>query len=121
MQQTEISSKVDSYKIGVGHMMDSMPAMVEAYHQFTAVCFGPGALDEKQKQLIALGISLFANNEVCTLYHVQEALASGASRQEIAETTAVAAAVGSGHTMSQGVTRVQQALDALASETSYSQ
>ncbi|MBP1155153.1 MULTISPECIES: carboxymuconolactone decarboxylase family protein [unclassified Paenibacillus] len=117
MQQTEIQSKVNSYKIGVGHMQENMPAMVDAYHHFTGACFGPGALEEKQKQLIALGISLFANNEVCTLYHVQEALSLGASKQEIVETTAVAAAVGSGHTLSQGVTRVQQALDSLTRGT----
>lgn len=113
MQQTKIRSKVDSYKIGVGHLQENMPTMVEAYHKFTGECFSPGVLEAKQKQLIALGISLFANNEVCTLYHVQEALSLGASEQEIVETTAVAAAVGCGHTLSQGVTRVQHALDSL--------
>lgn len=117
MQHTDIQSKVDSYKIGVSHMQEKMPTMVEAYHHFTGACFGAGALEEKQKQLIALGISLFANNEVCTLYHVREALSMGASEQEIVETTAVAAAVGSGHTLSQGVTRVQQALNSLTRGT----
>jgi AhpD family alkylhydroperoxidase len=110
MNQTTMDQKVDSYKIGVGHMKELMPAMVEAYHDFTGACFTAGALDEKQKHLIALGISLFANNEVCTYYHVQEALSKGATAKEITEATAVAAAVGSGHTVSQGVTRVQQAL-----------
>ncbi|NEN82189.1 carboxymuconolactone decarboxylase family protein [Paenibacillus elgii] len=113
MHQADSLQKVDSYKVGVGHMKELMPTMVEAYHHFTAACFAPGALDEKQKQLIALGIGLFANNEVCTLYHVQEALAKGASRQEILEATAVASAVASGHVMSQGVTRVERALDSL--------
>ncbi|WP_243633214.1 carboxymuconolactone decarboxylase family protein [Paenibacillus xerothermodurans] len=94
-------------------MNDNMPKMVDAYHHFTAACFEGGALSEKQKHLIALGISLFANNEVCTYYHVQEAVAKGASEAEIMEAVAVAAAVGSGHSMAQGVTRVQTALDSL--------
>jgi AhpD family alkylhydroperoxidase len=114
MESMEQERKVGAYKLGVGHMKELMPAMVDAYHQFTGICMETGALDAKQKQLIALGISLYANNEVCTYFHVQEAAAQGATRQEILEASAVASAVGSGHVLSQGATRVQQALDALA-------
>ncbi|MMZ67197.1 Carboxymuconolactone decarboxylase family protein [compost metagenome] len=53
---------------------------------------------------------MFANNEVCTFYHVNEARSKGASEQEIMETIAVAGAVGGGHAMSQGALRVQQAI-----------
>ncbi|MED4601605.1 carboxymuconolactone decarboxylase family protein [Paenibacillus validus] len=117
MEQAHSDPKVDSYKIGVGRIQELMPTMVEAYHNFTGICFDPGALEAKHKQLIALGISLFANNEVCTYYHVQEAIASGASQQEVMEAMAVASAVGSGHTLSQGATRVQQALETLTAGT----
>lgn len=103
--------KVDAYKIGLGHMSDQLPKTVEAYHAFTGECFKEGALSAKEKQLIALGISMYANNEVCTFYHVQEALAKGAQPKEVLEAAAVAAAVGGGHVMSQGVTRVQNALN----------
>lgn len=108
---TIMEQKVGAYKIGLGHIQDKLPGVTGTYHDFTAECFRAGAVDEKQKQLIALGISLFANNEVCTLYHVNEALHKGASSQEILETVAVAGAVGAGYVLSQGVTRVQQALD----------
>lgn len=114
LNTSDPGDKIDAYKIGVGHMKELMPEVVEAYHSFTGACFQPGALGEKDKQLIALGISLFANNEVCTLYHVREAVSHGASAAEIAEAAAVAAAVGSGHAMSQGVTLVQQAIEPLA-------
>ncbi|WP_159882243.1 carboxymuconolactone decarboxylase family protein [Paenibacillus puerhi] len=113
MPSADLDRKVDSYKLGVGHMKELMPTMVEAYDQFTNICLKDGALDAKQKQLIALGISLFANNEVCTYYHVQEAYTQGATKQEILEASAVASAVGSGHILSQGATRVQQALESL--------
>lgn len=109
--QTLMDQKMDAYKIGIGQMNEAMPKVVEAYHQFTGECFQSGALGEKEKQLIALGISLFANNEVCTMYHVNEALSKGARPQEVLEAAAVAAAVGGGHVMSQGATRVQQALE----------
>ncbi|MDF2960003.1 MAG: gamma-carboxymuconolactone decarboxylase [Paenibacillus sp.] len=112
-----MEQKVDSYKIGVGRLKELMPQMVDSYHQFTASCFGAGVLEEKQKQLIALGISIYANNEVCTYYHVQEALSKGATAEEILEATAVAAAVGSGHCLSQGVTRVQSSINQFTEET----
>ncbi len=108
-QATEM--KIGAYKIGLEHMNEHQTGVVHAYHAFTGECFKEGKLDAKQKQLIALGISLFANNEVCTLYHVNEAIEHGADAAEIMDTVAVAAAVGGGHAMSQGVTRVQEALD----------
>jgi AhpD family alkylhydroperoxidase len=108
-----IDRKIDAYKTGVGEMTDKLPELVRAYHEFTGECFKPGALSTKEKQLVALGIALFANNEICTFYHVQEAVSSGATTEEVLEAAGVAAAVGGGHAMSQGVTRVQQALEAL--------
>ncbi|MFD2673667.1 carboxymuconolactone decarboxylase family protein [Marinicrinis sediminis] len=91
-------------------MQNHMPKMVESYHHFTAECFREGALSASEKQLIALGISLINNNEVCTYYHVEEALQHGATQEQVLEAAAVAAALGGGHAMSQGVTRVQEAL-----------
>lgn len=110
MMNNLMDDKVDAYKFGVGHINETLPNVVEAYHNFTAECFADGELSAKHKQLVALGIALFANNEVCTYYHVTEALSKGASPNEIMDAVAVAAAVGGGHAMSQGVTRVQQAL-----------
>lgn len=115
MNQTVVDPKVDAYKIGVGHMQEIMPRVVDAYHIFTGECFQEGAVSHKNKQLIALGISLYSNNEICTFYHVNEAMASGATTEEVMETVSVAAAIGGGHTLSQGVTRVQQAIEEYSS------
>ncbi|CAM3475147.1 carboxymuconolactone decarboxylase family protein [Marinicrinis lubricantis] len=111
MDKHMADEKVMAYRIGVGHMKDQLPDLVEAYHHFTGRCFQEGELSLKDKHLIALGISLTSNNEVCTFNHVREALSSGATPKQVLETVAVAAALGGGHAMSQGVTRVQQALD----------
>lgn len=107
---TLMNDKVHAYKDQIGELGSLLPGVVQSYHEFTGECFQPGAIDAKTKQLIALGIGLFANNEVCTLYHVQEARAKGASDQEILEAVAVAGAVGGGHALSQGALRVQKAL-----------
>ncbi|MBY0218491.1 MULTISPECIES: carboxymuconolactone decarboxylase family protein [Paenibacillus] len=107
---TLMNDKVHAYKDQIGELSDVLPGVVKAYHDFTGECFQSGAIDAKTKQLIALGIGLFANNEVCTFYHVEEARAKGATDQEIMETVAVAGAVGGGHALSQGAMRVQKAL-----------
>lgn len=104
------NDKVSAYKNEILNLKQSMPEMAEAYHQFTGVCFQDGELDERTKQLIALGIGLFANNELCTFYHMEEARAKGASDAQIMETVAVASAASAGHALSQGLTRVQHNL-----------
>lgn len=110
-----MEDKVMAYKDELGHLNAQMPQVAETYHAFTGECFKEGELDARTKQLIALGIGLFANNEVCTYYHVREALQKGATHAQVMETVAVAAAVGGGHALSQGVTRVQHALEAAGS------
>lgn len=108
---TLMEQKVRSYKENVAGLIGTLPDAAQAYNRFTEECFAAGELDERTKQLIALGIALFANNEVCTYYHVQEAQAKGATDRQIMETAAVAGAALSGHVFSQGVTRVQGALE----------
>ncbi|GIP21260.1 MULTISPECIES: carboxymuconolactone decarboxylase family protein [Paenibacillus] len=104
------NDKIREYKDGIQAFGDSLPGVAEAYHEFTGKALASGELDAKTKQLIALGISLFANNEVCTYYHTEESRSKGATDAEIREAAAAAAAVSSGHILSQGATRIEQAL-----------
>ncbi|MED4957670.1 carboxymuconolactone decarboxylase family protein [Paenibacillus sp. FSL R5-0527] len=105
-----VSEKIKAYKDEIGRYGDSLPGITEAYHAFTGASLGDGELDAKTKQLIALGIALSTNNEICTFYHAEEAKSKGATDAEILETVAVASAALAGNALSQGVTRVQQAL-----------
>jgi len=45
----------------------------------------PGALDTKQKELIALGIAVAQHCTPCIYLHVQKAVEAGAARKEIME------------------------------------
>ncbi|BBI32633.1 carboxymuconolactone decarboxylase family protein [Cohnella abietis] len=105
-----MEQKVRQYKENAAGLSDILPEVARTYEQFTGQAFESGELDATTKQLIALGVALYANNEVCSFYHVQEARALGASDQQIMETVAVASAAASGHVLSQGVIRVQGAL-----------
>lgn len=85
-----------------------MPGVMEAYNLFTTKCFASGELSSKQKHLIALGISLFAGNEHCIVYHVEALQKEGVTERELSETVAVAGAYGGGTTMSHGVILINE-------------
>ncbi|MDQ0197663.1 AhpD family alkylhydroperoxidase [Neobacillus ginsengisoli] len=88
-----------------------MPNIVRAYNEFTEICFQEDTLSKKEKQLIALGISIHAQDEYCIIYHLKGCLDQGCSEQEILEAIGVTAAFGGGAVMSQAVTLVQRVMD----------
>ncbi|MBE3569803.1 MAG: carboxymuconolactone decarboxylase family protein [Bacillales bacterium] len=99
------------YKEGLGVLAKKMPNLAEHYNAFTQACFKEGVLNQKQKQLIALGISLYSQDEYCIIYHMKGCLDQGCTEEEILETVGVAAAFGGGFTMSQAATLVQDTLN----------
>jgi AhpD family alkylhydroperoxidase len=98
------------YKEGLGTFTKKMPEFTKQYNAFTEECFKEGELSKKQKQLIALGISIHAQDEYCIIYHTKGCLDQGCSEQEILEAVGVSAAFGGGASMSQGVTLVQECM-----------
>ncbi len=102
-----------NYKEGLGIFTEKMPDLAHLYNEFTQECFKEGTLSQKEKQLIALGISIYSQDEYCIIYHTKGCLDKGASEQEILETVGVAAAFGGGAAMSQSVTLVQECITEL--------
>ncbi|GEN36700.1 MULTISPECIES: carboxymuconolactone decarboxylase family protein [Aneurinibacillus] len=100
---------IHDYKESVGAFQQIRPEFTSAYNEFTGAAFGDGAISQKDKQLIALGVSLASQDEYCILYHTMEALHKGASEQEVYEALQVAAALRGGSAFSQ-LTLVQHAL-----------
>ncbi|MGE7761470.1 carboxymuconolactone decarboxylase family protein [Peribacillus sp. NPDC097895] len=98
------------YKVGLGVFTEKMPDLAEKFNSFTEECFKEGQLTQKEKQLIALGISLYSQDEYCIIYHTKGCLDQGCSEQEILEAIGVTAAFGGGATMSQAVTLVQECI-----------
>ncbi len=108
--KSSIEQTLLAYKKGVDNFAKQMPAFTDKYNDFTEACFQAGELSAKAKQLIALGISLHAQNEYCIIYHTKGCLDQGCTKQEILEATAVTAAFGGGASMSQAVTLVQECI-----------
>jgi AhpD family alkylhydroperoxidase len=111
--QNSTEQSLYSYKEGLGKFTQKMPQIAEAYNAFTQVCFQEGALSQREKQLIALGISLATQDEYCTIYHTKGCLDQGCSETEVLEACGVAAAFAGGAAMSQAVTLVQECMDEL--------
>lgn len=98
------------YKAGLGMFTQKMPELASHYNAFTEECFKEGLLSQKMKQLIALGISLYSQDEYCIIYHTKGCLDQGCSEEEILEAVGVTAAFGGGAAMSQAVTLVQESI-----------
>ena len=82
-------STLIKYKEGLGMFTEKMPEFAKQYNSFTEECFKEGVLSKKEKQLIALGISLHAQDEYCIIYHTKGCLDQGCSEQEILEAVGV--------------------------------
>ncbi len=93
-----------NYKEGTSHLKAHLPRVTQQYMDFTDACFEAGTIGEKEKQLMALGISIYAQDEYCIIYHTKGAVEHGATEEEVAETIGVSTALGGGAAFSQGVT-----------------
>lgn len=116
IKESWIGLALQDYKEGLGAFEEQSPQLVEGFNDFTEICFQAGELDAKMKQLIAMAIGVFSNNEYCTIYHVKGAMDQGASVAEILETVGVATALGGGTAMAQGATLVQDTIQELQLE-----
>lgn len=74
----------------------------------------PGVLSTKEKELIALGISICATCDYCIAIHVKKCFEAGATKEEIAEACGVAILMGGGPAMTYS-TFVFKAMEELAS------
>jgi len=71
-------------------MKQEIPETVDNFYALFRSAMGKGALSFKEKELIALGISLSMPCAPSVVDHTKKAMAAGASREEVMETAAVA-------------------------------
>ena len=68
----------------------------KAFLKMEEAAFSDGALSKKNKELIAVGISLVINCESCMQWHIEQAVESGASKEEVLESIEVGIEMGGG-------------------------
>ena len=71
----------------------------KVYKSFLAMeeaTYSDGALPKKQKELIAVGISVVINCESCMQWHIEQAVEAGSNQAEILEAIEVGIEMGGG-------------------------
>ncbi|WP_188206508.1 carboxymuconolactone decarboxylase family protein [Alkalibacillus aidingensis] len=104
------------YKEGTQSLKEHLPKVTEGYFDFTEAAFEDGSIDKKHKQLIALGISIYAQDEYCIIYHMKGAVVNGASKEEVLEAIGISSALGGGAAFAQAVTLALDAYDHFANK-----
>jgi len=80
----------------MGELGTKIPETMKGFNELHKASIAEGALTTKTKELIALGIAITVRCDGCIAFHVNDALKSGASSQEIMETIGVAVLMGGG-------------------------
>ena len=80
----------------VSDLRQATPEVMKTFSDMARAAHGGEALDQKTKELVALGISVSVRCAPCVAYQAQGALKHGASREAIAETLAMAIYMGAG-------------------------
>ena len=74
----------------------AMPDSMKAFAELATASTATAALDTRTKELMALAIGIAVHCDGCVAYHAKMAHKHGASREEVAETIALAIYMGGG-------------------------
>lgn len=94
----------------MGELGTKIPETMKGFNDLHKASVADGVLTKKFKELIALGIAITVRCDGCIAFHVNDALKSGASSEEIIETIGVAVLMGGGPAVVYGC----EAMEALA-------
>lgn len=93
MNHPELAGDVSS---GVRLLRQALPDAMKAFGDLAAAATATNALDSKTKELMAVAIAVAIQCDGCVAIHTKLAHKHGASRQELAETIALAIYMGGG-------------------------
>lgn len=92
----DVKKFFEEFKSAAGKMSKLIPDGVNGFQQLHAKTMKEGALSSKEKELIAIAISLALRCEPCVRAHIKKALSIGATKEEILEAVQVALMMGGG-------------------------
>lgn len=81
---------------GVGLLQRGAPDPMKAFGALPTAATASKAIDTKTKELMALAIGIAVHCDGCVAYHSKMAHQHGATREEVAETVALAVYMGGG-------------------------
>jgi AhpD family alkylhydroperoxidase len=91
-----IAENYPKWASSMGAMKAQTPDIAAGFGGMFKTLMKDGALDIKQKELIALGIALSQRCEPCIWSHTEKCVKAGATHEELADVCAVAVTMGGG-------------------------
>jgi len=85
-----------------GKLAELAPEAFKGFVAFDEAAFKGGAIPLKYKELMAVAVALTTQCPYCIDIHAKKARKAGATEQELAETTLIAAALRAGGAMTHG-------------------
>ena len=73
----DAKSRLDGFQKGVGTLMEGVPDSINSLFEFINATQKEGALTVREKELIAIGVSIYTRCEDCIAVHAQKALQAG--------------------------------------------
>ncbi len=104
---------VQEFEANLARWQKEWPQQRQAFAALTEAVKAPGALEQKYKYLIAVAIAVAEHCHWCIAANVKNALAHGATKEQVMEAGWVAVQMGGGPSLSY-LQLVQQAVDDLA-------
>ena len=86
----------------IGALQKETPEMFKGFNTMSAAAKKNGALDEKTKELIALGIGISTRCDSCIGFHVKSLVRLGATREELCEALEMIGYMGGGTSIAYG-------------------
>jgi AhpD family alkylhydroperoxidase len=114
MQDTK--DVIKEFESNLARFQKDWPKQRAAFKALSQAVQAPGALDAKCKELIAIATAITAHCHWCIAAHVRNALAQGATKEEIMEAGWVAAQMGGGPALAY-LQLVQKAIDDLSAQS----
>ncbi len=94
--QTDYAELRNEVLKGMGALSKDIPEVMKGFSKLHGAGVGGGALSQAVKELISVGIAIAVRCEGCIACHVHDALAEGATPEQVKETIGVAVVMGGG-------------------------
>jgi AhpD family alkylhydroperoxidase len=96
MMKTDYVQMHKTLEARLAQLGSEIPGPMTGFARLHKKAIEEGALSSKVKEMMALAISIVVGCEGCIAYHVHDAVAAGATRQELLETIGVGILMGGG-------------------------
>ena len=103
--------RLKRFRNGVEVLSCQIPETIKSLFGFIETAQKDGVLTTREKELIAIGISIYHRCEDCIVVHVEKALEAGCTRQEILEAAGMGIVFGGGPSLASSATLLLDALD----------